>query len=173
MKKNILYCRITTSISEKVNFYFRHLKKGDIDQNSPYIIFLGLGALAREIFSGDFGIEYTSILYGKGNPTLSINSNAGRISHIGYTHNNELINHNGAKINCNIYATDEYRHISGIMISDADLDDEYTTENTWLFINPNADIKINPIDFPHVVYWDLYDKSVYGPYRNKEKIADS
>jgi len=170
-KKEILYCRLTSSIKEKLDFYKRHIADKTISQDMPYIIFLGLGALSQELFPGDNGIEFTSILYGKGNPTMSIDTETGQILSNGYAHNHALINHNKAEINCNIFSSEEYRCISGIMISAARLEEEYTIENSWLFLNPNAVIKTAPSDFSDMVCWDLYNQSEYGPYRAGKKIG--
>ena len=170
-KKEILYCRLTSSIKEKLNFYEEHIKKGATNPDMPYIIFLGLGALSHELFPGENGIEFTSILYGKGNPTLLIDTATGQTLNCGYAHNRALVNHNNAEINCNIFSSEEYRCISGIMISAAGLEEKYTFENTWLFLNPNAKIKIASHDFSDMVCWDMYSKFEYGPYRSGKQIG--
>lgn len=170
-KKEILYCRLTSSIKEKLDFYKKHVAKGTINPGMPYIIFLGLGKLSYELFPGDNGIEFTSILYGKGNPTLSIDTSTGHVLNCGYEHNHSLVNHNNAEINCNIFSSEGYRCISGIIISSAGLEENYTSENTWLFLNPNAEINIVSHDFFDMVYWDLYSKFEYGPYRAGKRIG--
>ena len=128
--------------------------------------------LSYEIFTGKNGIEFTSILFGRGALAVSIDIKTGHMTPIGYAHNNVLFNHNHSEINCNIFAAEDYRCVSGIIISSAKLDEEYTADNTWLFINPNAYIKINAEDFSNIVYWDLYSDDEYGPYKNGVKFKN-
>ena len=168
--ESFFLCRLTSSIREKLNFYNEHIENGTMTHQSPYIIFLGLGALATEIFPGENGISFTGMLFGKGCPVLSIDKDTGYMTSNGYTHNRVLFNHNHAEINCNIFLTSEYQCVSGIIISAAKLDEEYTADNTWLFINPNAHAIIDSDDFPGLVYWDIYSKSEYGPYKNGDRL---
>ena len=172
-KKNILFCRLTNSLDEKLKFYHKHIKNGTLSKNLPYIVFLGLGSLAYELFLDDYGIEFTSILYGKGNPTLFVNLDSGHALGNGFSYKRTMLNHNNAEINCTLFSSAEYRSISGIIISDATLDEEYTQENTWFFLNPNAHIKINPEHFHNIIYWDKYNETEYGPYRNGEKLGNT
>ena len=170
-KEKILHCRLTSVIKAKHDFYVKNIKNGSIDSDKPYIIFIGLGSLAYEMFSGEKGIEYTSILFGKGDLLFSRDTETGSLISSGYSHNAYLINHNNAKINCNIFCSEEYRSISGIIISAADINEPYTYENTWLFLNPMANIKIPRTLFSSIVCWDRYSDSVYGPYKDDAKIA--
>ena len=170
--KTFLFCRLTSSIKKKLDFYNDHVKNGTIDTSLPYIIFLGLGALSYEIFSGDKGIEFTSILFGRGDLTLSIDKETGSMTPNGYTHIDELFNHNHSPVNFNVFREENYRRVSGIIISAAKLDEEYTADNTWLFTNPNAHIKIDTKDFPNTVYWDLYTDTEYGPYRDGRRLVN-
>ena len=171
--KSFLLTRFTSSLSEKLRFYNNHKENGTVDSSLPYVVFLGLGALANEFFAGENGIEFTSMLFGKGDPTLSIDADIGCMTPNGYSHNKVIYNHNNKEINCNIFASEDYRCVSGIIISAAKLYEEYTIENTWLFINPEASIKVNPRDFANMVYWDLYNEYEYGPYLCGEKIEKS
>jgi hypothetical protein len=160
--------RLTNSIDKKLGFYNAHIEKGTLNPQLPYLIFWGLGSLAGEMFVGENGIDFTSILFGKGYPTLCVNSETNALTFNGYSHNNELIKHNQAKINCNIFSEDKYRCVSGIIISSARLDEDYTPNNTWLFINPNARVKVDAENFSSIVYWDRYSDDEYGPYQKKE-----
>ncbi len=171
--KSFLLSRLTNSISKKLQFYDDHFKNKTINPEYPYLIFLGLGALSNELFLGDYGIEFTSVLFGKGDPTVSIDMDTGLMTPSGYTHNENIIKHNKATIKCNIFCEEEYRCISGIIISSAKMYEEYTVDNTWLFLNPNADVKVNTKDFSNIVYWDLYGESLYGPYKDGQKISNT
>lgn len=102
----------------------------------PYIIFLGLGSLAMEIISGDNGIEFTSILLGKGLPTITINTETHEIVGQGYTFQPTIEKWNKQVIDSAVFCNPKYTCVSGVLISDADLYEEYNGYNTWLFINP-------------------------------------
>lgn len=169
--KSFLFIRLTNSLIKKLKFYKQRIEKGSINPNLPYLIFLGLGALSKEMFLGENGIEFTSILFGKGDQTVSVNMETGQMISNGYTHNDTLLKYNKEDIDCNVFRNEEYCCVSGIIVSAANLDEEYTNENTWLFVNPNAQIKINPNDFPNMVYWDLYSECEYGPYKDGARLV--
>lgn len=159
-KERFLFTRITNVLHAKRTFYDDHSKKGTIATDKPYLVFLGLGELSLEMFCGDYGIELTGVLLGKGCPTITINS-AGKVIERGYSHNESFPKYNGSPIDCNLFCREEFRSISAIIFTEADLFDEYTTKNTWLFLNPFATIKIRKKDFHGIVYWSA-DK--YGNY---------
>lgn len=170
-EESFLLCRLTSSIREKLNFYKSHIKNGTISDKSPYIIFLGLGSLSNEMFAGDNGIRFTGMLFGKGNPILSIDLDTGRMTPAGYTHNKVLYNHNRSEIDCNIFSAEEYRCVSGIIISSAKLFEKYSFDNTWLFMNPMANVNIDHKDFPNMVCWDVYRGDEYVPYKDGHVIG--
>lgn len=151
-KKNILYSRLTTVIKEKLDFYEKH-KGESIPPDKPYIIFVGLGSLAYEMFAETNGFALTAILFGRGNPTLTFDSSLEKAPEWGYSHNEVLIKWNGQTIDCNIFCSPDYRCVSAILFSEADLNDKYDATNTWLFINPNATNELIKKDFEGLVYW--------------------
>lgn len=169
-QKRIIFLRLTSSIKSKLDFYHNGIKKGHIHSDKPYIIFLGLGPLAYELLDSDYGTEITGILLGKGNPTITIDVSCGKILETGYAYEPEVANHNKKMINCNIFCLPEYRDISGIIVSEAGLAEEYSHENTWLFINPFANHKITKKDFWGIVYWDGNAETGYSPRRKGRKI---
>lgn len=168
-KERFLFSRITTVLHAKRNFYEKHALKGSVSTDKPYIIFLGLGELAYEMMCGKFGIDLTGVLFGKGCPTITVNGEGEVIMH-GYAHNENFQKYNGSLVDCNLFCWEEFRCVSGIIFSDADLFDEYTTKNTWLFINPFATSKIRKKDFPGLIYWSVYKSSNYIPRRKGHRL---
>ena len=107
------------------------------------------------MFCGDCGIELTGVLLGKGCPYVSFDSK-GNVVHHGYTHNESFLKKTKEKtvdIDCNIFCWENYRCVSGIIFTKAKLFEEYTTSNTWLLVNPYANVKISKKDFPGMIYW--------------------
>ena len=152
-KQKVLYSRLTSSIAEKRNFYFKHLENGSMDSQKPYLVFLGLGPLSLEMHTGNNGVEFTGVLFGKGNPEILIDNKTGEIVGTDYSHEDVLIKWNGAELNCNIFQCQEYQCVSAILLSKADLYEPYTIHNTWLFINPFAYNKVTKKDFNGMIYW--------------------
>lgn len=168
-KEKILLSRLTSSLKEKRDFFLDHQRKGTIDSSNPYIVFLGLGELSMEMFVGKYGIELTGILFGKGAPYIRINSETGEFLSSGYTFEPVLHKKNGSEIGRTIFQQKEYKCISGIIFSKAGLNDLYSTENTWLFVNPMAHTKIVKKDFSGMIYWDERQRE-YRPYKKGRRI---
>lgn len=161
-KQEILYTRLTSSIRSKLQFYQGHISNGTLHPDKPYIIFLGLGALATEMFCESEGFAFLGFLLGKGNPTLSINAKTGKLQNTGYSFRQWIHNHNNAEIDANIFCAKDYQCISGVIISSAVLGETYTPENTWLFINPFAKQKIVKKDFWGIHYWAVNKDMSYS-----------
>lgn len=158
-KKEYLNSRFTSSIRDKVTFYNRHCPKS-IPRNSPYIIFLSPGSLTYEWFAGEYGLELTDILFGRGIPTITLDNTTDKIIRTGYTHIDTFKKHNGAEINSNLFADRNYACISGILLATAPCE-KYTKNNTFLFKNPSACTPLQPV-FQDLVYWDLVRKDLYA-----------
>ena len=168
-KEKFLFSRITTALHTKRTFYEDHIAKNTIPASKPYIIFLGLGELSYDMLCGNYGIDLTGVLLGKGCPTFTINGE-GKVTDRGYTHNESFPKYNGAPIDCNLFCREEFRCISGIIFTDAALFDDYTTQNTWLFINPFAASKIRKKDFRGMVYWSADKCGNYFPRRRGKRL---
>ena len=168
-KERFIFSRITSALWEKQRFYISHLPQGTVCAAKPYLIFLGLGALSLDMFAGSYGIELTGVLFGKGAPTITIDGHGNVISR-GYFHNHSFLKYTGSPIDCNLFCTEEFRCVSGIIFSDADLYDEYTTQNTWLFINPFADVKIHKKDFSGMIYWSADGNGDYTPRHKGRRV---
>lgn len=163
-KETILYSRLTSSLLDKKKFYQQHIDKGTMSATLPYIIFLGLGSLAQEMIigSGANGIELTGVLLGKGDPTVTINSETQEIVDQGYTYRPHIEKWNHKLIDAAIFCNTEYAGISGVLFSSASLYEEYSNENTWLFTNPYAINKITKKDFRSVTCWAADKNMTYG-----------
>lgn len=167
-KEILLYSRLTSSLRDKKEFYQKHITAGTMSANLPYIIFLGLGSLSQEMIINPEmnGIEFTGVLLGKGNPTITINSKTQEIVAQGYAFRPRIEKWNHQPIDSAIFCNPEYTGISGILFSSADLYEEYTRKNTWLFINPYAINKITKKDFRNITYWAADRNMIYRAYRN-------
>ena len=167
-KEILLYSRITSSLRDKKKFYQKHIERGPMSANLPYIIFLGLGSLSQEMIINPEtnGIELTGVLLGKGKLTVTINTETREIVGHGYTFRPYIEKWNHQLIDSTIFCNPEYTGISGILLTSADLCEAYTSKNTWLFINPYAINKITKKDFRGITYWAADKKMMYGAYRN-------
>lgn len=168
-KERFLFSRITSVLHEKRRFYEHHLTQNTISPNKPYLIFLGLGSLAEEMFAGNYGIALTGVLLGKGCPTITINS-SGNVIARGYSHNENFPKYSGVPIDCNLFCRDEFRCVSAVIFSDASLGEDYTTKNTWLFMNPFANNKVIKKDFHGMVYWSANSNWDYLPRCRGKRI---
>ena len=101
-KNRLLKARLTNSLQNKVHFYQKHLDRS-IPSGQPYVIFLSPGYLTYEWFEEEYGAALTEILLGRGQPTITINVETGKVVASGYAHENSLPKYNGAAINCKGY----------------------------------------------------------------------
>ena len=149
-------------------FYQKHIAAGTMSATLPYIIFLGLGSLFQEMMIDPKmnGIELTGVLLGKGNPTITINSKTQEIIGQGYAFRPRIEKWNHQLIDSAIFCNPEYAGVSGVLFNSTDLSEEYTNQNTWLFINPYAINKITKKDFRNITYWAADKDMMYRAYRN-------
>lgn len=139
---------------------------GIIEEDEKCIIFLSLGELSIDFFSGKYGFDFLDILIGKGNKTIRIDDKTCRGTNTFYLHEAYIYKHNGSEINANFFNAIDNTHISGIIFTDADMNEFYNLKNTYLFINPFADKKINVKDFRNLIYWKKNNKNEYIPRCN-------
>lgn len=170
-KESLLYSRLTSSLLDKKEFYKKHIATGTMSANLPYIIFLGLGSLSQEMIINPEmnGIEFTGVLLGKGKPTIRIDSETREILSQGYTFRPYIEKWNHKLIDSAIFCNPEYTGISGVLFSSADLYEEYTNQNTWLFINPYAINKITKKDFGNITYWAVDENMMYRAYQTDRR----
>lgn len=174
-KENIILTRLTSSIDEKTDFYYKHIKNKSIDTKEPYIIFLSLGNLSYGALSGEFGFIMNKVLFGVGHTVLYYDKKNNNFFKSEYEYKKEIFNHNNSPINCNYFSKKEASCISGILFTDALLEEHYTKENTFLFINPFSINKIKAKDFKNIVYWKQFksdNKYYYVPRFNGKNLND-
>lgn len=168
-REGIILCRLASVLKEKRDFFLRHCNNGSMSKEKPFVIFVGLGSLAVEFFAGENGIALLGILFGKGAPTLMIDSH-GNVVGEGFEHRLAIKKRSFEKtvdIPCNCFLDDGYRCISGIIFTDKWSANDYNLQNTWLFINPFAENPISPDDFPGLTYWMLDENGEYSSYENQ------
>jgi hypothetical protein len=170
-KERILFSRLTSSLSGKLKLYQRHVndEKKTISSTDPYIIYLGLGSLSHEMLLNpdNNAIEFTGILLVKGNPVVAIHIPTQQSIVIGYTCRRKIKKWNHeSEIDSAVFCLPDYTCVSGVFISSADLYEEYTDKNTWLFTNPYATHKIAPKDFPGITYWASDENGMYRAYQD-------
>ena len=163
-KKRLLSARLTSSLHGKVQFYEERCGKS-ISKDYPYIIFLSLGRLSWEWFAEEYGMALTDILFGRGKPSITINPFTGTIDASGYTHVFTFKKFNGVEINSNLFLDPSFSCVSGILLA-TEVFSQYTTENTFLFVNPFSTLKLNPLIFPGIIYWDILGQDKYAPYKD-------
>ncbi len=163
-KRRLLNARLTNSLCEKAKFFYEHEKRGSTI-TSPYIIFLSLGMLAYEWFEEKYGMALTDVLLGRGNPTIAYNSTTGEIRDAGYSHTETFRKSNGSEITSNLFLCPDFRCVSGILLATRCVE-QYSSQNTFLYINPFATVSVDPILFGDIVYWKADSSGRYQPYQN-------
>jgi hypothetical protein len=169
-KKEILNTRFTSSLNDKVRFYYERVGKS-IPEDSPYIIFLKTGSLAYEWFEEKYGMALLDILLGRGFLRITINTASGKFIDSGYTHRDYIEKYNGKKINCNLFLNNDFRCVSAILLATSPLGVKYSYKNTFLFINPFASHKIFAKDFWGLIYWKANKEGYYIPRRKGRTLS--
>ena len=175
-KEQIILTRLTQSLKEKKDFYDSHISDNVINPDKPYIVFLSLGNLTYGTFAGKYGFILNKILFGVGHDVLYIDRKTNKYVKTEYSHNIAINNHNGSKIDCNIFINQEYSCISAILFTTANLDEHYTHNNTFLFINPYAKNKIFAKRFNNMIYWKSHtevDGIKYYPRYNGKNLNNN
>lgn len=168
-KERFLFERIASVLEAKREFAEKHIQRGTLSKTVPYLIFLGLGELSPDMFGDDYGADLLGILMGKGAPTLKIrDGDTALVS--GYHYRDTIVKYNGSSIGSDLFHQTEYAVVSGVLFSDAGLFDEYTYENTWLFLNPFANVKIKKQDFGNVICWSANSDGKYVPRRKGKQL---
>lgn len=167
--------RITNSIKYKKEQFEKYLLKRKISNSDYCIIFINMGCLSTEWFTGEFCDEATRFLIGRGFLQISIDKATGKqIGGPSYGFITEMKNNNNSPVNTNIFADKSYSIISAIIISTATLDEDYNYQNTIIFTNPFAKSKIRVRDFHNFIYWKTNKNFEYIPRINgrKQNFAD-
>ena len=174
--KSIIYPRLTNSLGEKSEkfLWYRDIKM-TIIKNDKNIIFLSLGDLSIDFISPDYAFDFLDILIGKGHLVFDFKDNKvvgayynNKESFIGEKYKNG-ISHN-VIIDANFFNPNNNTHISGIILTCSDLSELYSFENTFLFINPYSDNRINIKDFDGIIYWDTDNENNYIPMKDGKSL---
>lgn len=141
---------------------------GIIKKDEKCIIFISLGDIAEDFFSGQYGFELLNVLIGKGQLTLKIDKNTNQFVEGYYRHVDTIKKQNNAHIDANFFINEENQHVSAVLFTDASTCELYDTGNTFLFLNPYATNKVKVKDFPNLVYWRGNKNMEYIPrYKGK------
>lgn len=168
-KRRLMNARLTNSLCSKVDFYKKRCGKS-IPSEKPYIIFLSPGRLVWEWFEEEYGMALNDVLFGRGQPAITIDYKAEKIIANGYAHVDTFKKYNEADLNSNLFCDPQFECVSGILLA-TEVDERYTTDNTFLFLNPFAKAKIDPSVFQGIVYWDIAKENEYGPWQNGISLA--
>lgn len=106
---------------------------GIVKKDDKCIIFVSLGSISQDFFSGTFGFEFLSILIGKGCLALQIDKETNKCIKKEYTHITDIKKYNGSEINANFFVNEKNDHISAIIFTDANICDFYDKNNTFIF----------------------------------------
>ena len=158
-EKRLINARFTSSLYEKVDFYNKRLENC-IPAGKPYLIFLSPGRLMYNWVAEEYGMALTDILFGRGNPTIIVNEITGEVVGRGYSHTTSFKKNNGAEISSNLFCSAEFKCVSGIVLA-CGMKEEYTSENTFLFVNPFANNPIEPSIFVNIPTWDANSNGEY------------
>ena len=132
--------RVSQAINEKLNKYRTYILKNQIDKNLPNIICLNSGICGYDIHSSTFLNACERIIYGLGDDTLFINRET-KEEFWGRSFQDKIIKPNGKEIETNLFSNKAYNIISGVLLIDNLVDENYS--RPILYINPNAKIKID------------------------------
>ena len=136
---------------------------GIVKKYEPCIIFISLGDIAPDFFSGKYGFDFLNVLIGKSHLTLRIDKNSNKLIDSYYSHVEKIKKQNGSLIDANFFTDINNEHISGILFTDAYICDLYNKDNTFLFLNPYANNKVKVKDFSDLIYWKGNSNMEYIP----------
>lgn len=149
--ESIFLRRITQRIIDKAN-------GNQNKENEPFVIWIGVGELADKCIFGACGEILLDILFGMEIPIVDYSSEPPRL----YSLLDKKIKSNkGNNIDLGCFSNGKNESISGIIFSTGGLRDLYTTDNTFLFINPFAgeNKKITAEDFSGTLIGAWQDKN--------------
>lgn len=136
---------------------------GIVKKDEACIIFISLGDIAQDFFSGKYGFDFLNVLIGKSHLTLRIDKNTNKFIDSYYSHVDTIKKQNGLSIDANFFVNTDNKHVSAILFTDAYICDLYDTNNTFLFVNPYAINKVKVKDFSDLIYWKGNNDMEYIP----------
>jgi len=158
--------RILSALDSKSKKYTKYISDGTHDSKSPFLIFLNLGSLINSWFPLEFCKEANRVLVGMGNQVILYDSSNEHIENIIHDHVLSIENNSRAEVNMNFFNPEKNTGISAVIITTANLEDLYSKENVYIFINPYAKNRINISDFKGMRYWKANESSEYIPRIN-------
>ena len=146
--------RTLSSLVSKRDKYLRDVKKRVIDRDKPFYIFINLGSLTQEWFPGEFCVEATRFLIGRGHLMIRIDNNtAKQIGGISHSYEPFIINNNDSEVATNFFGDSLNKCVSAVIVSTAEINEKYSPKNTFIFTNPFALSKVEVNDFINYPYW--------------------
>ena len=140
--------RITSAIRAKHRDYNKHLEKGDIESNTPFILAVNSAALGYTQ-SGVFPIIY-KVLFGIHHPVVYYKREGLSVKRVGFdiTTRKQMYKYDEKKkapIDLNLFLTDKYKEISAIIFCSNNITNapEKLGDDCLFIPNPHAK---NPID---------------------------
>lgn len=131
--------RLSQAIESKMQKYKKYLTNKQIDVNKPNIICVNAGVCSYEIHQSTYIKACEKILYGI-TDALLINIKENKME-FAKTIQDKIIKPNGKEIKINFFCNPDYRIISGVLYINNLINENYNSP--ILYINPNADIKID------------------------------
>lgn len=160
--QKIFASRITSVLKDKkerIEEYYNNCEKGKnkslrFDVSMPCIVFVALGELADDLSDYNFLQLMDLIVMGKGTLCYDWGQN------VSYYERQKSFNKRSSLPNCSnkdddeikasIFELDDYKNISGILFTTANIKEDYNEENTILYVNPRANNRIELEDFEGV-----------------------
>jgi hypothetical protein len=152
-----LHLRITNAVKEKKKQYYRNIKNGVINTNDPFILAIDISMLSAEyriLDENRFG-ELLLVTIGAGEMQIVIDKNTMQKSRIDYKRYDVIKKTNNSEVEVAIFLKDDYKFISAILFTSAELKTSYNRDNCIFMINPNANNKFDIKNYPNMKYWEL------------------
>ncbi len=162
-KSGLINERITNSLKNKTDFYYKHVGKS-IPDNAPYIILLSPGILRYGWFEEEYGMALSEVTLGRGNPTLYFDRKTGKYVSSDYSHTDSFKKWNNADIDSNYFLDRRNGCVSGIMLA-TEILQNYSVDDVFLHLNPYAANLVDPLEFGDMVYWTKNQQGRYQAFK--------
>lgn len=171
-KQNHLMLRFTSVLHDKSRKFILDLEKGVVSKDKPFIIFLSMGELEQEWHHEDYCSKSLSFLLGRGPLSYTFNpKNVQETASLSYSYKPTIFKTEYSEVNLNFFGDENNAHVSGVMISTANISEEYDNNNVVLFLNPFAKNPVETSSFPRIVTWKNYGK-IYKPTRDYKVLTE-
>lgn len=164
-KARQMIIRFTSSLYSKV---YNYDSWGNTYQ--PFCIFLHLGRFTNQYYEGEYFLEMNRFLVGLGNLAVRYNTEEKKIESVFYTIKESVKNNNNSDVSTIFFNEEKTKIVSAVIISTAEIDEDYNRTNTVVFKNFNARCQIHNKDFHDFVIWDFKEPNHYVPTRNGKEL---